>query len=208
MIRDHNRAYYIGASDTAILLRSFDTKTFETWYLEKLGLVHRSLSTDAMMAGTAYEHRILDALDIPDMEKDEQVITGRLRVNLDGRAGDTIYEVKTYKAGNVFKPSKAYQDQVRVQMFATSIRKAFIVAYPLSEEEYKNFYRNIDKSLIQMFPITYDEGFIRETYLPRLEYVSCCLNIGAFPTEEHYGEFRKLKKYHKGLDQREVFADL
>jgi hypothetical protein len=199
MIKDHDRSYYVGASDTAMILRSFGTKTFEAWYLEKMGLVHGSLSTDAMMAGTAYEHRILDALDIPGMEKDEQVIKGRLRVNLDGRAGDTIYEVKTYKTGKEFRPSKAYRDQVQVQMFATGMRNAFIVAYPLSEEEYQNFYRDIDKALIQMFLIAYDDEFISKVYIPRLEYVSACLDAGAFPTEEHYGEFRKFKEYHKGL---------
>lgn len=208
MIRDHDRSFYIGASDTATILRGLDTKTFEMWYLEKMGLVQRNISTDAMMAGTAYEHRILDALDIPDLKKDEQVIAGRLRVNLDGRAGNTIYEVKTYKRGKDFKPSKAYRDQVQVQMFATGLRNAFIVAYPLSEEEYENFYKEIDKTLIQMFRVVYDEKFIRDVYIPRLEYVSACLETGAFPTEEHYGEFREFEEHYKGLAQRKVLIDL
>ena len=39
MIKDHDRSYYVGASDTAMILRSFGTKTFEAWYLEKMGLV-------------------------------------------------------------------------------------------------------------------------------------------------------------------------
>lgn len=183
MISDHDRSYYIGASDTARVVGPWGSKTFETWYLTKLGLTSMDYCNDSMMAGTAYEHRILEKLGIPELEMDKQIISGRLRVNLDGNTHDTIYEVKTYKVGKVFKPSKAYRNQVQVQMHATEFRKAFIVAYGLEAEDYRNFYREIDMSRLSLYEVLYDEEFINDVFLPRLRYLSDCLDRGVFPKE-------------------------
>ena len=206
MISDHDRAYYIVASDTEYVLRSWKTKTFEKWWFTKLGLTCMNFSNDAMMAGTAYEHKILDSLEIPGMQKDRQVIIGRLRVNLDGSTNDTIYEVKTYRAGKCFKPSKAYWDQVQVEMYVTGFRKAYIVAYCLQSEDYFNFYRDIDTERLSMHPIDYDKEFINNVYLPKFKYLEECLNDGKFPTEEEYGKQRLFEGSIKGLDNRKFSA--
>ncbi|WP_157385741.1 hypothetical protein [Enterocloster bolteae] len=142
-----------------------------------------SYSNDAMKAGTAYEHRILESLNLDGLEMDRQVIHGRLRVNLDGNTKDTIYEVKTYMFGKRFKPSKAYWEQVQVEMYATGLRKAFIVAYALQEDDYRNFYRKIEADRISFHPIDYDDEFITKMYLPRLELIIRCLDDGRFPRE-------------------------
>lgn len=186
MIRDHDRSYYIGASDTEYVIRSWNTKTFEKWYLTKMGWYHMDFKNDAMRAGTAYEHKILDSLNIPGMQKDKQVVIGRLRVNLDGDTGDTIYEVKTHRCSKPFKIPKGYRDQVNVQMYATGIRRAFIAAYGLEEEDYINFYNDIDTERITLHEILYDPVFIDKIYLPRFWYLCDCLNKGTFPKESDY----------------------
>ena len=139
--------------------------------------------SDSMRAGTAYEHRILDALNINGLQKDKQFIDGRLRINLDGCTDDQIYEVKTHSVDKPFRVTKSYRQQVVVEMFGTGIRKAQIVAYGLEKKDYRNYYRDIDDNRLTFHPVEYDEGFIQEVYLPRFLYLSACLDRGAFPKE-------------------------
>lgn len=184
MIANQDRSYYIGASDTQRVVGNWKTNTFEKWWLEKLGFSNNQIHTEAMMAGTAYEHLIIDSLNIPGMEKDKQIVSGRLRVNLDGNTRDTVYEIKTYKYPKGFKVPKHYREQVWVEMFGSALRKAYIVAYGLLEEDYNNFYRDIDPMRIQLFEIQYNEEFIERIYLPRFRYLSDCLDKGKFPKAE------------------------
>ena len=107
MISNKDRSFYIGASDTSMVVGNWNTKSFENWWLEKLGLRKNTFSNEATKAGNNYEHKILDALEIPNLEKDKQIIIDRLRVNLDGNTADCIYEVKTYNSEKEFKISKA-----------------------------------------------------------------------------------------------------
>lgn len=194
MIHNNDRSYYIGASDTDYVMRPWDTKTFEDWWLTKLGYEKsRELHSDSIMAGTYYEHRILDSLNISGLVKDRQAVDGRLRVNLDGCTEDTIYEVKTYRLDKGFKVPLTYRRQVNVEMYAFGLRKAYIVAYGLAPEDYDNFYRDIDPERLSLYEIEYDEAFI-EDYKKRLEYLSMCLDKGKFPKEEDIGVHRDKKK--------------
>ena len=182
MIADKDRSYYIGASDTKMVMGNWKTKTFEKWWREKQGLLKNNFTNEAMQAGTDYEHKILDALGIPGLEKDKQIIIDRLRVNLDGNTKFKIYEVKTHNANKTFKVSKDYRMQVQVQMYASGIHKACIVSYGLMSEDYKNFYRPIDRNRLHIHEIEYDREFI-EKYKKRLAYLSMCLEKGLFPRE-------------------------
>lgn len=184
MIQNQDRSNFIGASDTSMVVGNWGTKTFEKWWLEKLGLRKNDLKTDAMQTGTNYEHKILKALEIDSLEMDKQIIIDRLRVNLDGNTDTCIYEVKTYNKNKEFKVSKQYWRQAQVEMYASNIHKLYIVAYALEENDYKNFFNEIDKSRIQLIEIEYDENFIREEYLPKLEILSKCLKKGIFPRKE------------------------
>ena len=180
MIADKDRSYYIGASDTKYVMGNWKTKTFEKWWREKQGLLKNNFTNEAMQAGTAYEHRILDSLGIRSLEKDKQIIIGRLRVNLDGNTKHKIYEVKTHNANKTFKVSKDYWQQVQVQMYASGIHKACIVSYGLMSEDYKNFYRPIDRNRLHIHEIEYDRDFIYE-FKKKLDYLSHCLETGKFP---------------------------
>lgn len=96
-----------------MVVGNWNTKTFEKWWLEKLGLNKNNLSTEAM------------------------------------------------KAGN--------------------IHKLFIVAYGLTENDYINYFNEIDKKRIEKIEVKYDKTFIEKEYLPKLQILSTCLKEGVFP---------------------------
>ena len=171
---------YIGASDTSMVVGNWSTKTFENWWLEKLGLRKNDFKTESMQTGTNYEHKILDSLE-EELEKDKQIIIDRLRVNLDGNTDTCIYEVKTHNIEKEFKVSKQYWRQAQVEMYASNIHKLFIVAYALQEKDYKNFFNEIDKERMQLIEVKYDDQFIQEEYLPNLQILSKCLKEGVYP---------------------------
>lgn len=181
MISSNDRSYYIGASDTSYVVGNWNTKSFDKWYGTKLDIYSSDFKNEAMRAGTAYEHRIIDSLGIKGIIKDKQIIKGRLRINLDANTDKTIYEVKTYNFDKGFKVPKKYREQVVVQMYATCIYDAYIVAYGLTEYDYKNFYNDIDQSRISHHKIEYDKDFIENVFFPRFEYLSECLDKGIFP---------------------------
>ena len=194
MINSQNRAWYIGASDTSMVVGNWKTDTFRKWWQTKLGLDLRGrFDTKYTLAGTHYEHAILDT--IPGVIKDKQIIIPELslRVNYDGIVeGDEIVikEVKTHKDDKEFKVSKAYWRQAQVEIYAAEQYygkpvRLDIVSYPMSEKHYRNYFLKIDKDMIRETPVEKDPAFIGE-YLPKLEYLKHCMEIGAFPTEEGY----------------------
>lgn len=185
MIASQDRSGWFGASDTRIIMGNWNTKTFQTWWMTKLGLHSGGFVSDAMYAGTYYEHRILDAVGA--VRKDHQILIPELllRVNLDGDGPGRIWEVKTHSADKAFKVSKAYRDQVIVQMFAKKHEegktpKAEIVAYGLAEGDYKNFFHPIDKGRLSRHPVEYDIDFIGQ-FIPKVKHLKKCLEEGRWP---------------------------
>lgn len=181
MIQSQDRSYYIGASDTSMVVGNWKTKTFEKWWLEKIGINKNNFSTEATKAGNNYEHKILDSLKIENLEKDKQIIIDRLRVNLDGNTDTCIYEVKTHNINKEFKVSKQYWRQAQVEMYASKIYKLFIVAYSLEEQDYNNYFNKIDIKRLELIPVEYDEKFIKNEYIPKLQILTKYLKEGVFP---------------------------
>lgn len=196
MIRDENRAGWFGASDTARIMGNWDTLTFRLWWLEKLGIRTNHIRTDAMQAGTAYEHRVLSFIGIARTDRQIRYRILRLRVNLDGEDRGTISEVKTHKGD--FKVTKAYWQQCQVEMLATG-KKCRIVSYRLTEEEYENFFLPIDQARIGYWPIERDDRFLLYDYLPRLAYLAGCLRRRETPTKEGFSEWSKFSLFRKIL---------
>lgn len=196
MIHDKSRAGWFGASDTARIMGNWDTLTFRLWWLEKLGIRTNHIKTDAMQAGTAYEHKILSAIGIKKMDRQIKLYALRLRVNLDGEDRETITEVKTHKGD--FKVSKAYWQQCQVEMFATR-KQCRIVSYQLTDAEYENFFLPIDEGRIATWPIDRDNEFLRCEYLPRLAYLAGCLRRRETPTKEGFSEWSKFSLFRKIL---------
>jgi hypothetical protein len=182
MIADKDRSGYFGGSDVDRIIGNYKTTTFEKWWMQKIGINRDHFDNKYTLAGTYYEHRILESLDIP-MEFDKQVVLEdlRLRVNLDGNDTDTIYECKTYGFEKGFKMPKKYINQVQVQMFATGFRKAKIIVYGLTEGDYDNYFHPIDPDRRSEYVVEYDEKWISEVFLPKLTYLAECLKEGRYP---------------------------
>lgn len=183
MIMDKDRSGYIGASDVQFVIGNWKTKTWERWWMQKLGINTDHFENMYTVAGTNWEHRILDSLGIPNLEKDRQFIIEdlRLRVNLDGNTPTRIKEVKTYQWEKGFKIPQKYIHQVQVQMFGSKIYGADIVAYGLQEADYQNFFREIDAGRLKEIPVTYDPKWVENVYLPKHMILADCLKMGAFP---------------------------
>lgn len=182
MIASKDRCGYFGASDTQFIIGNWKTKTFEKWWLEKLGFDRPKFENRYTLAGTHYEHAILDSLGLP-MYHDRQIIIEplRLRINLDGDCFNTIYECKTHKGD--YRLPRDHYNQVQVQMYGTGWHTAVLVSYQLLEGDYKNFFNPIDPQRRNETPIAYDEKFINVVYLPRLYILRDALMRGVFPSE-------------------------
>lgn len=182
MISDKDRSGWFGASDTATIMGSWNTETFAKWWAVKLGIATGFRGNAYTCAGTYYEHAILESIGVTRMDRQILVPEYHLRVNLDGEDDEVISEVKTYVYERGFKPSKAYIGQVRVQMYVAN-KRGRIVAYGLTDREYKNFFCEIEKARLLFFEIEQDETFI-QAYLRRLKVLSRCLDEGVFPAVE------------------------
>ena len=168
MIHDYDRSGYIGASDVRYVMGRWQGKTFENWWMEKLGIRCKGYCNRFMEAGNAWEHRILESLHIPGMELDRQFIREelKLRVNLDGNTRDKIYEVKTYRLKNGFKPTKWHIWQVQVQMLGSGIREGEILYYGLREQDYACV-GLVDPNRLHRVPVAFDPAWLNHCYLPR-----------------------------------------
>ena len=189
MIASHDRSGYFGASDVQYVIGNWKTKTWEKWWLQKLGINQDHFDNRYTIAGTNWEHRILESLGLPDLEMDKQILIDelKLRVNLDGNTPYRIKEVKTYKwATGWGKTPLKYINQTHVQVFASrmaglEIEGADIDAYGLEEADYDNFLRDIDPQRLQEIPIRYDFKWMEAVYLPRHMILLDCLKKGVFP---------------------------
>lgn len=189
MITDHDRSGWFGASDVQFIVGNWKTKTWAKWWLQKLGINRDHFDNEYTKAGTNWEHRILDSLNLPNLEKDKQIIIEELllRVNLDGNTPVCIKEVKTYQWEKGWKKTpQKYIDQVNVQMFASGIYNAAIVAYGLQPEDYRNYLRELDPNRLRQIPVGYDILWIENTFLPRLRILADCLRRGVWPSEARF----------------------
>lgn len=191
MIKNKDRSGYIGASDTKYVIGNWNTKTFRKWWLEKLGIDNNHFNNKYTLAGTNYEHKIIDSLNIPNIEKDKQIIKGRLRVNLDANTLKKIHEIKTYQYEKGFdlKKHKDYVNQVQVQMYVSGIHEAEIDAYGLLEKDYDNYFNEIDKERLSVHEIEYNDQWLNEQYLPKEKYLEECLINGKYPKREEFEEW-------------------
>ena len=85
MISNQDRSKWFGASDTQYIVGNWNTASWRKWWLVKLGFSKNNFQNIYTLAGTHYEHKILDSLGSP-LKKDKQIKIRslRLRVNYDG----------------------------------------------------------------------------------------------------------------------------
>lgn len=187
MIRDLNRAYYFGASDTERIMGNWQTKTFSEWWDVKRGFRENNVETIYTLTGNAFEPKILDFLDCED--RDRQIVIDRLRVNYDGIIGGTVIEVKTHKFSSSWKMPKAYWQQCQVEMYAGNFDICLLKHYGLLEEDYHDWSRPIDENRLGTIIIHYDEKWIEDEYIPRLLFLTEKLKKG----ENIESNFKKQK---------------
>lgn len=183
MIANKDRSDWFGASDTNRIMSKWTTKTFENWWMTKLGINTDTFLTKYTTAGTYWEHRILEHIGVTEMDRQIIIPELRLRVNLDGEDKESVIECKTHIAENAYEVPKEHFQQVQVQMWGSG-KKGKIVAYGLEREDYNNFFRDIDNSRLETFEIQPDTAFI-DKYLRRLTQLAKCLTKGIFPKEEN-----------------------
>lgn len=192
MITDHDRSGWIGASDVKHVTGNWKSPDFDKWWRSKIGFYNKRFENEFTMAGTNWEHKILDSLHINGLEKDKQILIPEilLRVNLDGNTQGRIYECKTYKldgkSGDIKRLKQGlcptgYWKQIQVQMFASKIYGADLVAYGLVPEDYNNYLRAVDPGRRKLIPVTYDANWIERVYLPKHMILCEALRRGAFP---------------------------
>lgn len=188
MLKNLDRSRWIGGSETHYVMSNWQTKTFMQFWLLKLGIQDNKFSNVYTMAGNAYERRIAQSLGLKmKFDRCVKIPKLRLRVNLDGETNDCIYEIKTHKATEKkWELPKNYWQQCQVQMFATGKHKCKLVAYPMEEENYDNFFLEVDKDKVEVFEITYDVKWIQTEYLPRLVYLAECLKKRKTPNKEEF----------------------
>ncbi len=186
MILTKDRSYYIGASDTKYVIGNWTTKTFERWWLTKLGIHKSNYTNKYMLAGTNWEHKILDFIKAE--QRDLQKIKGRLRVNIDGLTQNKIQEVKTYNWERGFILTKDYINQCQVEMYCFNTKQCEVVAYGLEEKDYDNYFRKVDEKRLSFYEIKYDKNWLEKIYLPKLKYLEKCLIKGEYPKIEELEE--------------------
>lgn len=186
VIQTNDRSGYFGASDTSYIMGNWNTKSFQNWWLVKLGISTNDYKSVAMNAGTYYEHAILDVIGCP--RRDHQIIISKynLRINYDGDGEGRIDEVKTHSIEKPFKVTKGYLMQTRVQMYGKlceegKLPRANIWAYGLRDEDYSNFFNPIDRERLIPYPIEYDAEFI-DSYIEKVTFLKGALERGLFPS--------------------------
>ena len=182
MIKNKDRSGWIGASDTAVVMGSWSGKTFERFWLVKMGLVRDDFESVYMKTGNHFEGKILDHLGIRKRDRQIRIRRLRLRVNLDGE-NRAIHEVKTHKA-EVYKLPRAHWMQAQVEMFAAG-KPLVIVSYRMEPEDYGNWLRPIDPARLRETPVEYDREWVETEYLPRLRILADCLKRRAWPIERN-----------------------
>lgn len=186
MIHNHDRSRWFGASDTSTIMGAWDTESFRKWWLVKLGIRQERFTTPAMQTGNAYEGRILDYLGVKHRDGQRRRRRFRLRVNYDGMEKSLITEVKT-TSKPYRRVTRAHWQQCQVEMFSSGIfrrKQCRIAVYRVTEAEILNYFLPIDPERLTLIPVEYDEGWIKESYLPRLRYLAKCLRSGRWPKEE------------------------
>ena len=195
MIKNQNRAYWFGASDTSIIMGNWSTQTFLNWWFVKLGFYESKVKSWKMECGNLLEIPIIREIERQERYK---IKIGkhpyykpslRLRCNYDGLTKLFVIEIKTTQ--KMFKKvPKNYWQQCQVLMFRKRRKKTVLYAYEMTDDDYANpYFPNIDYNRIKPFVIDYDEEFIEREYKPRLRYLASCLKRHKVPSIEEYEQF-------------------
>lgn len=187
MITNHDRSGWFGASDTATIMRGWETASFRAWWLEKTGICAADYHSWAMDVGNIMEIPIIEAIERAEgrrIQKGKHPLYKpnlRLRVNFDGLTPQSVVEIKTTGQG-FKKPPLSYWQQAQVLMLATRRPVCELYAYHLADDDYTApYFPEIDMERMKRFEIPYDPEWIRMKYTPRLKFLARCLRRRVIP---------------------------
>lgn len=172
MIKDKDRKWWFGASDSKMILTpNHSTQTWQSWWRVKCGIDEQEFKGNRYTeAGDRFEHPILKCFD-ENMNMDRQILLEelRLRVNYDGDLDGNIFEVKTHRADKPFEVTPYIYDQVQTQMYVwketrDDFKHLYILSYGLTERDYANHdpsVDDIDYSRIKIQKIKYNRHHMR-----------------------------------------------
>lgn len=172
MIKDYDRRYWFGASDSEkIITPNHNTETWKKWWRVKCGLEESDFKGNKYTAaGTRFEHPILECFD-KGINEDRQLKIEelRLRVNYDGDKNGVIYEVKTHKIDRPFEMTPYIEAQVQTQMYVwkecmEEFNGLYVLSYGLTEEDYMNkepTADDVDFDRIKVHKVKYKRRYIK-----------------------------------------------
>ena len=172
MIKNKDRSHWFGASDTSMVVGNWNSDSFTTWWMTKLGFYKTGYASRAMDCGNILETQIIRKVEEITGEKIKigkrpfYTLFLRVRVNYDGYKKGSVVEIKTTK--KMFKKVPInYWRQCQVLMWRKKVKRCELWAYEMQKEDYKYPYFDIiDKQRLKCFIIEYDEDFIKKEYLP------------------------------------------
>jgi hypothetical protein len=193
MIKNQDRSKWFGASDTSMIMGNWETETFKNWWLVKLGInPNNGVKTWVMDCGNIMEIPIIRFIEKMENRKIQigrfpfYKIRLRLRCNYDGLRKSEVVEIKTTGKGFTKVP-KNYWQQCQVLMWRKKKQRTGLYEYRMTINDYANpYFPQIDKTRLFRHEIRFDEGFIKNEYLPRLRYLARCLKAKKFPKAEEY----------------------
>ena len=198
MIDVRNRQGYIGGSDAVRVHGSYETKTFKSWWAERLtGISTSDFSTYHTSAGNIMEAEVLQCLKIPESAwslsfKKEGTIAG---VNTDAYYNGEVHEIKTVLSDIAYKwimggaISSAYMYQLKHAMYVTDAKKSHLHICVMSDDEKRNpFQIESVEERIFTFSFDRDEAATIE-YGKIMNYLTACYNAGVYPSDEGKAKF-------------------
>lgn len=192
MIKNQDRSKWFGASDTNIIMSSWETETFKEWWAVKLGYKGKSFHSWIMDCGNIMEIPIIRHIEKAEGKKiaigkhPYYCLRLRLRVNYDGLRKDEVIEIKTTETHWKTVPKKYWQ-QCQVLMYRKKKMRTGLYAYKMETSDYASpYFPIIASNRLKRYEILYDENFIEREYKPRLRYLASCLKQKKFPSGEEY----------------------
>jgi len=197
MISERNTLGYIGGSDANKLFGSFETKTFKSWWSERLtGLKLNEFSTLDTAVGNIMESLILDEVGISGnfrsiFVKKEGTIAG---INTDALDNECYHEVKTGGPGMVMDwlsgkaISVAYRRQVMHGLYVTERNLGKIHVLAMTKEDKKNPFLMDVRGKVKTFEFR-AEDFEMDDYHRRVMYLTKCFSEKLEPTDSDFQQF-------------------
>lgn len=198
-----SRVGYIGGSDMGMVYGSFDSATFNKWWMEKVsGLPGVGVNNKYTRAGDLLEDKILEEVGVDRVyygakEMKEGTIAGASYDALEWDAGSIVHEAKTARISKMFEwllgyaLNPNYKRQIYHCMWVCGAERGRLHVLGLKDEEYGNPFGVDVKGRVISFDF-HIRDFDVEEHERRILYLSECYWYGFDPSNKEYEMYRML----------------